>query len=134
MFENFNNSINFYKNALDGTWKRQEAISSNLSNVNTPKYKRKYVSFEEQLKSKLTSSKNLQLKLTNKGHIGKAKEGFMPYLHRDLSGSYRLDGNNIDIDREASDSAKNTIMYDALTRAVSSEFEKVKNVITEGSK
>ena len=52
----------------------------------------------------------------------------------DKSTSYRFDGNNVNIETETADLAKNTIMYDALIRQVINEFDKIKNVISEGSK
>lgn len=133
MFGNIYGNVDFYKNALDGTWDRHKAISSNISNVNTPDYKRKYTSFEEQLKDK-NDERKLKLDTTHSKHIGQKNTNFKPKTLKDRSGSYRVDGNNVDIDVESTNLAKNNIMYDAITRQLSGEFEKIKNVITEGSK
>ena len=35
--------------ALDAAWMRNEAISNNIANVNTPGFKKSYVRFEELL-------------------------------------------------------------------------------------
>ena len=37
--------------ALDGTWRRDEIISHNISNIDTPDYKTRGVSFEKELKA-----------------------------------------------------------------------------------
>ena len=126
-------NVDFYKKALDGTWERNKAITQNISNENTPEYKRKVVAFEEQLKQSIGKNK-IALKTTNDKHIGVGKESFSPNWIEDKSTSYRMDGNNVNIDTESADLAKNKIMYDALINQIIGEFDKIKNVITEGSK
>lgn len=129
---NYSN-IDFYKKALDGTWERNKAITQNISNENTPKYKRKVVTFEDQLNQSIRKNK-ITLKKTNDRHIGVGTNTFKPNWIEDKSTSYRIDGNNVNIDTESADLAKNKIMYDALINQVIGEFDKIKNVITEGSK
>ncbi len=38
--------IDMFKKTMDASWMKNEAISHNLSNVNTPGYKRQTVNFE----------------------------------------------------------------------------------------
>ncbi len=133
MLNSLYNNIDFYKKALDGTWERNKAISSNLANVNTPNYKRKTVDFEEQLKKSINRNQ-VELMTTNERHIKNNNSEFSPFINIDNSMSYRIDGNNVNIDTENAELAKNTIMYNALIKQVSDEFKKIKNVISEGSK
>lgn len=126
-------NIDFYKKALDGTWERNNAITNNIAHENTPNYKRKIVTFEDQLKKSI-ENRGINLKTTHKSHISRTNEEFKPIISEDKSISYRIDGNNVNIDTETANLAKNSIMYDALIRQVIGEFEKIKNVITEGSK
>ena len=44
-------NIGYLQKALDGTWQRDEIISHNISNIDTPNYKSQGISFEEQLHS-----------------------------------------------------------------------------------
>lgn len=129
MFKN----INFYKKALDGLSVRNTVISHNIANVNTPNYKRKTVVFEDQLKESI-EKRRVSLKTTHKKHISNSSSSFQPLIFEDKSLSYRTDGNNVNIDTEAAELAKNQIMYNAVINQVIGEFEKIKNVITEGSK
>lgn len=133
MLKGIYNNIDLYKKALNGTWQRNNAISNNIANENTPNYKRKIVSFEDQLKKSM-ENRSINLKTTHLNHISKPNQDLQPKIREDKSVSYRIDGNNVNIDTETADLAKNTIMYDALIRQVMGEFEKIKNVITEGSK
>jgi flagellar basal-body rod protein FlgB len=43
-----------------------------------------------------------------------------------------MDENNVDIDTEMANLAKNNIMYNALIQKISGEFRRIKNVINEG--
>lgn len=133
MIKGVYNNIDFYKKALDGTWERNKVITHNMANVNTPNYKRKIVTFEEQLKKSISTNK-IALVKTNDKHISIGTNRFTPTITEDKTLSYRIDGNNVNIDLEAADLAKNSIMYDALIKQVIGEFDKIKNVISEGSK
>lgn len=133
MIKGVYNNIDFYKKALDGTWERNKVITHNMANENTPNYKRKIVTFEDQLKKSISTNKTTLVK-TNDKHIDIGTTHFTPRIIEDKTLSYRIDGNNVNIDTEAADLAKNSIMYDALIKQVIAEFDKIKNVINEGSK
>lgn len=126
-------NIDFYRKALNGTWERNKAITQNISNENTPNYKREIVTFEDQLKQSIKKNE-ITLNKTHHKHIGVSKDSFSPKILKDKSVSYRMDGNNVNIDTESADLATNKIMYDALINQIVGEFDKIKNVITEGSK
>lgn len=128
-------NIDFLQKALDGTWLRNEAISNNISNVNTPGYKRATVEFESMLKNQMDAS-GVPLMVTNDRHIGNGSSSgdFNPLVQIDRSTSTRTDGNNVNIDVEMGDLAKNSIMYDGLIRQISREFRSIKTIIEEGGK
>lgn len=98
------------KTSLDMAKLRGETISNNIANVNTPKYKRKYVTFEESLNDK-----------SNENKI-KIKE--------DKSTSMRADGNNVDLESEKVDQAANTLMYNSLISITNIKLAMAKNVIS----
>lgn len=135
MLEKLYSSTNILEKALNGTWTRNKIISQNISNVDTPNYKRKEVMFEDYLKQELYENKQ-RLVTTNEKHIKGLgmKTEFVPKIIEDKSTSYRFDGNNVNIDTESAELSKNVIMYDALVRQITDEYEKVKNAIIEGSK
>jgi len=127
--------IDFLHKALDGTWTRNEAISNNIANVNTPGYKKVKVDFENILKNQLDNTK-IFMNRTDTRHISGSGDvkNFSPLISEDRSTSIRRDGNNVNIDVEMGDLAKNTIMYNSLIKKLSGELEKIKSVISEGSK
>lgn len=135
MYGKIYQSADVLKKALDGIWLRNKAISNNITNVNTPGYKRITVEFEDSLRQAIQKNSG-KLKTTDKNHIQGMNfdNYYTPRIIQDKSFSYRFDGNNVDIDTETGDLAKNYIMYEALIKQISDEYEKIKNVINEGSK
>ncbi|HHX17806.1 MAG TPA: flagellar basal body rod protein FlgB [Clostridium sp.] len=120
---------------LDASLLRNEAISQNISNVDTPNYKRKTVAFEEYLNDSLGRNSIRGTKTDNR-HISIGERNFDDIeikVGEDKSNfDMRLDGNNVDIDSEMVLLAKNSIKYDTLIQRISSDFRRIKSVINEG--
>jgi len=106
---------------LDAAWTRNEAIAQNIANVDTPGYKRITVSFEKQL---LQEMERRNFKKSDVDKIG------IKVSEDNKSLSTRLDGNNVDIDAEMAELAKNTIKYNTLIQLAG--YSKIKTVIKEG--
>ena len=113
--------INVLDKAADASWIRNEAISNNIANVNTPGYKRQDVNFEEQLRKAMKNSRYTSID-ERVGNID--LDRLNPITYRDhASLSYRLDGNNVDIDTENVELASNQIRYQGLTDSITKHFE-----------
>lgn len=119
-------TYNLLKKSLDATSLRSKAIASNISNINTKDYKRKYVTFEDSLKQ---SVDDLELKTTDEKHLNYGSEYGEIKMETDNSSSMREDGNNVDIDNEMVNEAANTLMYNALINQVNSRLSMEKYVI-----
>lgn len=121
------------KRALDASYLRQQAISNNVANINTPNYKADRVVFEEELKKSM-SAFNISLKATHANHIGlqEASDKVAPRLVKDQSPAMRNDGNNVDIDMEMANLAANQILYNALVQQTNQKISTLRHVITEG--
>lgn len=117
--------------ALSASSLRQKTISNNIANVNTPKFKRSEVLFEDVLQQKMFGSQ-LELAKTNEKHISTQSQALGPTMHTVTDNSFRTDGNNVDIDIEMANMAKNSIYYDALAQQLSRYFSTLKSVIKEG--
>ena len=126
-------NINILNYALNGLWLRNKAINHNIANANTPNYKRITVNFEESLK-KAIENKGLSLKTTHKNHITNSIniDKIQPEIKVEKDISYRIDGNNVNIDVESANLSKNAIMYNGVIYQLTGEFNKLKNIINEG--
>ena len=120
--------VNVLDKAADASWKRETVLANNIANVNTPGYKRKDLDFEGVLKQELGRCKHTSLdtKIDNL-HM----DHLNPSVYTDLSNySYRLDGNNIDIDVEEVEYASEQIRYQGITAGINNEFNRMKTVIS----
>lgn len=120
--------IGVTETALDAAALRQQVISNNMANVDTPGFKRSDVDFEDVLRQAVGSS----------GGGADSGSGFtlganaQPRISQDQTTSMRLDGNNVDMDTEAGKMAENTLYYEGLTQLISSKFSLLRNAIKEG--
>jgi flagellar basal-body rod protein FlgB len=119
--------VNVLDKAADASWMRNEVISNNIANVDTPGYKRQDVDFETQLRQALRST---QFKSVDARVSAINTTELNPSVYTDSSGySYRLDGNNVDIDTENVELAANQIKYEGLISSVNQEFSNLKLVM-----
>jgi len=128
------NNVNLLESALNASWKRNEVISNNIANANTPNFKKSRVEFEKLLMESL-SKKNVEGTVTHSMHfkIGGSKPS--EAIHKviqDSNYSTRRDGNNVDIDVEMAELAKNSIMYNTLSSQLSNHLQRIKLAINEG--
>ena len=121
---------NLLEKALDACWVTNEVISHNIANVETPGYKKFKVYLEE-------SQNNFRISSTHKNPkfipIGKDKPlSNNIVITRDYSTSMRKDGNNVDIDVENAELAKNSLKYNILAQQLAKELSLIKQSINEG--
>lgn len=118
--------VNLLNKDLDGLWQRQQAISDNIANVETPGYKSKSVSFEDQLQKQISASdgttQDTVQRIQNTGTVTTAS----------TDESARLDGNNVDVEKENTELARTQINYLYSLRELSDYFSRLKYAITEG--
>ena len=130
MFFDSGSMKTFYllEKSLDASLIRQQVISDNIANVDTPGFKRTDVTFEAQMQRALDSENEprFPVALTNKGHI----DFFKPMNYRDVRAklvieqftNFRNDKNNVDIEKEISDAVKNSLKYKAMTQRLNGSF------------
>lgn len=119
-------SINLMNKDLDGLWTRQQAISDNIANVETPGYKSKYVSFEDQLQAQLSGDNGSERDLIN------GLKNTQPVTTVSDDQSLRLDGNNVDVEQQNIELARTQLNYMYSLRELSDYFSRLKYAITDG--
>ena len=92
--------VDVLKTAADASWAREEVLTNNIANVDTPNYKRQDVEFS----SMRTYTDNSTL-------------------------SYRLDGNNVDLSTENVELASEQLNYNGLIDSMNNEFTRFKAVL-----
>lgn len=119
--------INVLNKAADASWLRESTLTNNVANVDTPGFKRKDVDFESVLNREIGNSKytSLDSKVKN---VNMNKLNATTYTDS-ASYSYRLDGNNVDIDQEEAKLASEQIRYTGLTDSMTQEINRMKMVL-----
>ena len=106
--------VNLLKSAADASWTREEVLTNNIANVDTPNYKRQDVEFSSYLANALQRS-------------GKNSASLTQRVNSTLS--YRTDGNNVDLSTENVELASEQINYNALIDSMNNEFSRFKAVL-----
>lgn len=119
--------INVLNRAADAAWQRNEAISNNIANVDTPGYKRQDVAFESVLQKALGNNRyeSMDEKISNINLSRLRGRAYVDYANY----SYRLDGNNVDIENENVMLAENQLKYQGLISSINQEFTNLQTVM-----
>lgn len=159
MLENLLNRVNVLEKGLDASYLKNDVIAGNIANVDTPDYKSSTVSFESMFQDALSSSTSAFsgasgsasasensiyqafLDSASAGESGSSAAAGSKSTNLDAldaqvvqnsDTSLRMDGNNVDVDYEMTELAKNSILYDTLTYAAAKEINRLKYIISEG--
>lgn len=122
---------------------RQSLLSANLANVNTPGYKRRDIGFDIALEKALDVSQAIPsatgtLSVRTAATVGATEMSKFDKMREDRAlkngepGSLRLDGNNVDLEKEVMAIAETELRYQALSDMAARYFSGLKNVIREG--
>ena len=125
-------AINVLGRGLQAANLRHAVISDNIANVNTPNFKKSEVVFESLLAEQMTNdTKKLAMVRTRDKHLPIVKEQGLvsPQIQEDGTTSMRTDNNNVDIDIEMAELAKNNVYYNALSRQIGGNINDTKMVI-----
>ncbi|MDT8859032.1 flagellar basal body rod protein FlgB [Alkalihalobacillus sp. MEB130] len=112
-----------------GAQMRQNAISHNIANVDTPNYKAKQVNFRHTLDEAMSS---LKANRTNDRHFEFSRAQNSITVETNRQTMYNHNGNNVDIDLEMAELAKNQIYYNALIDRLNGRFTSLQTVIRGG--
>lgn len=121
--------VNVLKAAADASWTREEVLTNNIANVDTPNYKRQDVDFTTYLDSALSRTNGGSSSLTNRvNNINYNDVAIRTYTDNSTL-SYRTDGNNVDLSTENVELAAEQINYNALIDSMNNEFSRFKAVL-----
>jgi flagellar basal-body rod protein FlgB len=124
-------------NQLSFRGDRQNVISSNIANINTPNYKTKELVFDKELK-KVQDDGDLKLSTTNGKHIsnfGEVEKKSSNSRIIDVEGlEEQNDGNNVNLDQQMSEMSKNKVIFDAIQASITKDSRLFRSVIDSSAK
>lgn len=111
---------------LDGLWARQQAISDNIANFETPGYKTKTVSFEDQLRAQVARGGTTGERIQN-------IEDVQPVTVVAEDEMFRADGNGVDLEQQNIELARTQLNYYYSVDQLSAAFARLKTAIGGGA-
>ena len=128
----FRKIFNRLDKAIGVTQKRNAVIASNISNIDTPKYRPKDINFKEALARTLETDNELKLIKTNPGHmdIEMNAQGIEPFEEKGEWNGY----NWVNIDKEMTKLTENNLMYREAVETLLRKIALLKEVIKEGGR
>ncbi len=132
----FDGHIELSGKVLDLRLQRQNLVTSNLANVNTPGFKARRIEFEQQLQSALALDARGKVTRTDDRHLPAAFEvdGFQGQGLKEFKPRYVHGEDAVDMDKEMAVMAKNAMLYNALTEVITKNFQGMQKIIGEGGK
>ena len=135
MINKLDKELNFHHQALSLRAARQELLSGNVANADTPNFKAKDIDFASVLHEKLSLTTNLSkvgLNTTSTMHINPTATGVFGdnILYR-VPFQPSADGNTVDMDMERTRFADNAIKYDASITFLNNEFRNLTMAMQE---
>ena len=116
------NATRIARAALDGLSMRQQLISRNLANIDTPGYQAQTIDFEKTLKNLIDDGSSLPMKVTNASHQASPEQNAHFSTSLRPGGTERADQNNVDVDVEMIDMSEAGIQYQAVSQAISQKL------------
>ena len=122
-----NSLLNVGSNALLVNQSAIHVTGNNIANVDTPGYKRQDVAFESVLQQALGNNRyqSMDDKVANVNLSRLRGRAYVDYANY----SYRLDGNNVDIENENVMLAENQLKYQGLISSINQEFTNLQTVM-----
>ena len=114
---------------------QQKITSTNIANIDTPGFKTKELKFNDQLE-KTQNEHDLKLSKTHQSHMSiepiSSDKGFTIQETKGLD--EQNDGNNVNLDTQMSDMAKNSMMFNAIQGSIKKDAAWFKEVIAASGK
>ena len=128
--------VNLVGNVMNMQLQRQNVVMSNVANVKTPGYRPRVLEFEDQLQAALNLDVKGKITRTHEKHFPGAFDPntFSAEWEKELKPRIVHGEDRVNLDKEMTIMAKTSLQYSAMATVMKSNFEGIKQIITEGSK
>ena len=135
MSQIFDNTTSALSAALNMRLLKHNVISSNIANAETPHYHAKKLDFEEALARALDIDGVRGLSTSSPEHFavgGASLSKIRPDIYENPEGAINNDGNTVDLEKEMSNLAENTVMYRAALQLINKKMAALRYAVSEG--
>ena len=127
----FDRTVGGLSKAMDLTWRKNQALASNVANAETPRYQAVDFQFGQELEQAFQRSAPEQVIRTSPKHLEISTASTATYV-KNLSGVTKPDGNNVDIDQQMVALAQNSSDYANAAQLIRRQIGLVRTAIREG--
>lgn len=120
----FGNTMLMSAKSLDYLWAKQTATVDNIANNDTPGYKAKIVTFEDEFRKRLSTTAS-----NSPSKIRSAVMGSKYRVQTNRNQSARLDGNNVNTDIENVELARSGLQYQYVINSLNGDVNRLRSVI-----
>ncbi len=133
MSEMFDKTTAALGTALNMRLMKQNLISSNIANAETPGYHAKKIDFEEALSRALDIDGLRGMSTSSPEHysVGGKSAKVRPDIYENPEGAINNDGNTVDLEKEMSSLTENSIMYKAALQLINKKLAALRYAVTE---
>ena len=111
---------------------RHNVTSSNIANAETPHYHAKKLDFENALAAALDMDGKNSLATSDSRHFAMAsKPALSPDIYENPEAAINNDGNTVDLEKEMSSLAENSILYKSALQLINKKMAALKYAISE---
>ncbi|EOI1329818.1 TPA: flagellar basal body rod protein FlgB [Citrobacter koseri] len=138
MLDKLDAALRFQQEALNLRAQRQEVLAANIANADTPGYQARDMDFASELKKVMVRGREetggIALKLTSAQHIPAqtVASSSVDLLYR-IPDQPSLDGNTVDMDRERTQFADNSLKYQTGLTVLGGQIKGMMNVLQGGN-
>ena len=133
----FDKHFTLLQRSLDFRSQRQNLLTANVANAETPGYRAIDLVFEQALGEAMRAEEPGPLRVSDRRHFdgndAVPLDMVKPVTIKSGNPVGTLDGNTVDLEREMAKLGENQIMYQVMTQIISSRFRGLRHVIKEGS-
>lgn len=130
----FDKTTNALATSLNMRQLRHNVTSSNIANAETPGYHAKKMDFEDALARAVDLDGLRSISTTNENHIvvGGQSARVRPEIYENPDVAVNGDGNTVDLEKEMSALAENTLMYKAALQLINKKLAALKYAANDG--
>lgn len=127
----FDSTVMGLNKAMDLTWRKNQVITANVANAETPQYRAGDLQFGQELEQAFQRDVDQAMNRTNPKHMEVSSEASSKIV-LDSSGVTKADGNNVDIDLQMASLAQNSSDYSNAAQLIRRQIGLVRTAIREG--
>lgn len=122
-----NNSMRMLERSMEFLWTKQTALLDNISNAETPNYKPKLVTFEEDFQAQLEAADSGRTKATRKAMRSAIEDA--SWEVEEIGETTRMDDNGVNVTEQMTELVRNAYQMQYVYQSINSDLSALRTAI-----